>query len=489
MAIFAITEDRPTPKAVYNWRIMACAFIASFSALAIGYDSAFISTTMALASFQKEFNFASYSPSGLSTLEANIVSVYQAGAFFGALGAYASNHFLGRKKTLYVATVPFIIGAAINCGAHGPGGLGLIIGGRVLTGFGVGVCSSVAPIYLSEISPPAIRGRLIGTWEIGWQVGGLVGYWINYGVDQNLPSNHKQWLIAFAVQLVPLGILFIGSIFVPESPRWLLANRQRDFAIKSLCWLRNLEQTDTYIIEEVSDIDAEIERCPSSFTQPFRALRQRSIQWRFVLGSLLFVLQNCSGINAINYYAPVILKSIGIDGTSTALLATGIFGVVKTVGVLVYAAFVVDRVQRRTLLMCGAACCSVCMWIIGAYVKIADPSSKTSSTPTGGGIAAIFFFFLWVVPYELSWSATPWLINAEMFPLHVRGLGQASAAAKTSAVPLESVDRLFSVHPVRMANAVVLDEVRREHEGLRSRITGECDKVMQSADVQLEDAK
>ncbi|KAL1887379.1 hypothetical protein Sste5346_010259 [Sporothrix stenoceras] len=524
---FAIAEDRPTPKEVYNWRITSCAIVASFSAFAIGYDSAFISTTLALPSFQREFNFASYSASGLTNLQANIVSIYQAGAFFGALAAYPLNYYVGRKKTLYAATIPFIIGASLNCAAHGPA-LGLMLGGRVLTGFGVGVCSSVAPMYLAELSPPAIRGRLVGTWEIGWQVGGIIGYWINYGVNENLASNHKQWLIAFAIQLVPVGMLFLGGIFIPESPRWLLTKNKREQATKSLCWLRNLEPTHTYILEEISDIDAEVERCPPSIIQPFRSFAKRSIQWRFALGSLLFVLQNCSGINAINYYGPIILKSIGITGTSTALLATGIFGVAKTLCVVVYALVIVDRVPRRTLLMWGAACCSVCMWIIGAYVKIADPSAHVMDSPTGGAIAAIFFFFLWVVPYELSWSSTPWLINAEMFPLDVRGLGQASAAAsnwfwnfivtrftprmvlsmkygfffffasllivaivfvyflvpETSTIPLEAVDRLFSIHPVRKAHAIVLADVRREHAELRHQLEGDGEKVEQTGGAQ-----
>lgn len=142
----------------------------------IGYDSAFIGTTLALPAFEDEFGFKQMTKSHLALVKANIVSIYQAGAFFGSLFAYASAFYIGRKKSLWVWTTIFIIGAGIMLGANEQRGLGLIYGGRVLAGMGVGGCSMVVPIYISELSPPAVRGRLVGIYELGWQVGGLVGY-------------------------------------------------------------------------------------------------------------------------------------------------------------------------------------------------------------------------------------------------------------------------------------------------------------------------
>lgn len=173
-------EDRPTPSQVYNYRVYASAIIACFAALAIGYDSSFIGTSLTLPSFVDEFNFNSYPESNLAKLKSDIVSVYQAGGFFGSLSAYVTSHFFGRKKSIFGFTFFFLVGAAIMCGASGDRGLSLIIGGRVLAGLGVGGCSSMVPIYISEISPPAIRGRLVGMWEVAWQFGGLVGFWVRY---------------------------------------------------------------------------------------------------------------------------------------------------------------------------------------------------------------------------------------------------------------------------------------------------------------------
>ena len=152
---------------------------AAFCAVMIGYDSAFIGGTLALTSFKTEFNWKQYSSHQAEIISENIVSLYQAGAFFGALGAYAAGHFLGRKKGLQVFSATFILGAGLMLGANGSRGLGLLYAGRVLAGLGVGGASNLTPIYISELAPPAIRGRLVGLYEMGWQIGGGVGYWIN----------------------------------------------------------------------------------------------------------------------------------------------------------------------------------------------------------------------------------------------------------------------------------------------------------------------
>lgn len=148
MTILQLREDRPTPKAVYNWRVYLCAATASFASCMIGYDSAFIGTTLALPSFTSEFHFDTYSPGKLALVQQNIVSVYQAGAFFGSLAAYVSSYFVGRRYSLLFFTTIFLIGAGINLRATGEAGLGFIIGGRVLAGFGVGGCSNMTVRFI-----------------------------------------------------------------------------------------------------------------------------------------------------------------------------------------------------------------------------------------------------------------------------------------------------------------------------------------------------
>lgn len=324
---------------------------------------------MALPSFTEEFRLDEMADAKLALTKANIVSVYQAGAFFGALSAYISAHFLGRKRSLWVYAAVFILGAGLMLGANGDRGLGLIIGGRVLAGIGVGGCSMVVPIYISEISPPATRGALVGIYELGWQIGGLVGFWINFGLNETMAPSHKQWIIPFAVQLIPAGMLAIGAFWIRESPRWLLSKGKRQQALDNLCWIRNLPADEIYIVEEVAFLDAALEEqqsvIGSGFWKPFKAVgSSRKVQWRFFLGGMLFLWQNGSGINAINYYSPTVFASIGITGTNTSFLTTGIFGIVKTSLTLVWLFFLIDRLGRRNLLMIGAAGGSICMWII-----------------------------------------------------------------------------------------------------------------------------
>lgn len=418
--IFAVNEDRPTPKAVYNWRVYTCAAIASFAACMIGYDSAFIGTTIALPSFMDEFDFDSYEPDNLALLKSNIVSVYQAGAFFGSLFAYVTSYFIGRRYSLTLFSLVFMVGAGMMLGANAERGLGLIIGGRVLAGIGVGACSNIVPIYCSELSPPVIRGRLVGIYELGWQIGGLVGFWINYGLAETMAPSHKQWLIPFAIQLVPAGMLLLGAFWIKESPRWLFSKGRREEAMQNLCWLRQLPPSDLYIVEEVNYIDQEIDRYNKEvgpgFWKPFTALKSPRIQWRFFLGGMMFLWQNGSGINAINYYSPTVFQSIGIQGTNTTFLTTGIFGVVKTSVTIIFIMFLIETVGRRKLLIIGSVGGALSMWFIGAYIKIADPAAKvaaaapaSSEAPSmsSGGIAAVFFFYLWTVFY--SQHGTPFL--------------------------------------------------------------------------------
>lgn len=179
MTLLDVVEDRPTPPQVYNWRVWMLAVVASCASCMIGYDSAFIGQTVELDSFRNEFKFNDWDEAKQNLVTANIVSLYQAGAFFGALFAYPLGFYLGRKWGLVVTGVVFVLGSGLMLGANGEQGLGIMYAGRVLAGIGVGSGSNLTPIYISELSPPAIRGRLVGIYELGWQIGGLVGFWIN----------------------------------------------------------------------------------------------------------------------------------------------------------------------------------------------------------------------------------------------------------------------------------------------------------------------
>lgn len=336
-----------------------------------------------------------------------------------------------------------------------------------------------------------------------------------------MAPSRKQWVIPFAIQLIPAGLLMIGTFVLVESPRWLIHNGRREAGIKSLSRLRGLPATDIYMKEEIAQVDQSIELQRSTigmgFWAPFQEVtRNKKIMWRLFLGSSLFFWQNGSGINAINYYSPTVFRSIGITGTNTGLFTTGIFGIIKTAMTFVWIAIMIDQLGRRKLLMIGGLGGGVSMFVVAGYIAVAKPSTKPTTADaklTSGGIAAMAFFYIYTLFYTPSWSGTPWVVNSEMFDQNVRTLAQACAAAsnwfwnflvarftpqmfssmgfgvwiffaslqllsipfvyfllpETKSVPLEQMDLLFSNNLTpRKAHKVVMENLRLMDEEFRN---------------------
>ena len=282
--------------------------------------------------------------------------------------------------------------------------------------------------------------------------------------------------------------------------------------MKSLCWIRQLPESDAYIMEEVTAINEALEdqnsKIGRGFWKPFQAASTNpAVIWRLFIGSTLFFWQNGSGINAINYYSPTVFKSMGITGSLNQIMS-GIFGVFKSVGTIAWLWFLIDHVGRRPLLICGGVGGSVCLWIIGAYIKIKNPSQNETSGLDSGGIMAICFFYLYTLFYSPSWNGTPWVLNSEMFDPHIRSLAQAIAAAslwfwtfivsrftpqmfatmgygvffffaslmiasaffvfflipETKSVPLEAMDSLFRTKPVWRAHGRIMQQLQEANE-------------------------
>lgn len=289
----------------------------------------------------------------------------------------------------------------------------------LLLGLAVGSSSMIIPVYISECGPPAIRGRLIGIFEIALQFSQIVGFWVNYGVNIHISgTSDAQWHIPFGLQLAPGTLLVVLMFFQPESPRWLINAGRPEQARKVLNRLRMLPADDAYINWEINNVMHQIEeenrsgRGSKSLVSKLREMFQPSNRIRIGLGIMLMFIQNMSGINALNYYSPSIFQSIGFSGTSVGLLATGIFGIVKAMSTMLYMIWGVDSLGRRQSLLIGSAGASVALFYLGAYAKLSgsfEAGAINAGEKSAGAYVAIVMVYIFAVFYAISWNGIPWI--------------------------------------------------------------------------------
>lgn len=419
---FKKEEDRPTPLLVYNWRIYFVGLISSFAALEIGYDSGFIGGTLALDSFRKEFGFDRMSESHSSFIISNIVSLFHAGCFFGSILSYPITFYKGRKVVLISSALFMALGAVLMLISNKDRGLGPIYAGRILAGIGVGQSTSIVPTFLSEISPPPIRGRVSAMYEIGWRTGDLIGFWVSYAVDENMSTGYVQWILPFAIQIIPAALYLALVWWVKESPRWLFSVGKDSEAIENLKFYRKLDDGNDYLLSEISSIKELVneakKKVGTGIAGPFLILlREPKLQKRLLVTASLYVFQNLLGVQSINYYSPIIFGKIGVDGTNATLFSTGMFGVVKYIATIIWLMFIVEQIGRRNTLLYVSPICAVCFFYIGAYLKVEGGAAA--------GRAALGLMYVWCFFFIIGWSGTPYIVGAEVFDNSLRASFQA----------------------------------------------------------------
>jgi sugar porter (SP) family MFS transporter len=376
--------------------LLAIGAVAALGGFLFGYDTGVISGAQL---FLKD----DLGPSTLSSFEQGaVVSGLLLGAAVGAIsGGRLANRY-GRRPTLIATAVLFIAGILVVVASQA---VVPLVAGRFVIGLGVGAASMTVPLYLSEIAPPASRGRIVSLNQLMIVTGIVTAYLVDYAL-----ASSGEWRWMFAVGILPALGLGIGMLFLPETPRWLVARGRVD---EARAILRRTHDEDSLQAE----IDS-VER-GRPLHQDWAALRDPALRLGLVVGVGLALIQQVTGINTIIYYAPTILQSTGLSSSSSILnsVAIGAVNLVATVGAL----FLIDRVGRRTLLVWSLSGMVASLGLIGLAFQVT--SGDTQSW------LALVCLVAYVAAFAIGLGPVFWLLISEIYPLRARGAAMSLAAA------------------------------------------------------------
>ncbi len=278
---------------------------------------------------------------------------------------------------------------------------------RIIGGIGVGLASAISPMYIGEIAPADIRGRLVSINQFAIIFGMLVVYFVNWGIANGKPLdwiNTIGWRWMFVSEAIPAALFGIFLFFVPETPRFLAINNQNDKALHILTRINGVEQAKLIF----KDIQSSVEKSSAKLFSYGKIV--------IVIGVLLSVFQQFVGINVALYYAPRIFESMGAE-KDASMLQTVVMGLVNVIFTVV-AIMTVDKWGRKPLLMVGSIGMAIGMFAIGllAFMKII-------------GISTLVFIIIYTASFMMSWGPICWVLISELFPNKIRGKAVAVAVA------------------------------------------------------------
>ncbi|KAK9481581.1 general substrate transporter [Lipomyces starkeyi] len=404
-----------------NYYVFLCAACSTLGGISFGYDQGVVSVILVMPQFLDRFERIDETSSGSGFWKGLMTAMIELGALIGALNQGWIADKISRRYSIVVAVMVFLVGAILQTAAVD---YTMLIIARMIGGAGIGMLSMVAPLYISEISPPETRGALLVLEEFCIVAGIVIAFWITYGTRY-------------------IGgecfILLIGIIYLPFSPRWLASKDRNQEALASLSRLRQLPSTDKRIRREYVDILAEVEFSKSVSIERHPKLQDRSKQSGFLLelnswldcfkknywrrthvGVLLMFFQQFVGINALIYYSPTLFATMGLN-YNMQLIMSGVLNITQLVGV-VTSFWTMDRFGRRALLLWGSLVMAACHIIIAVLVGLFDndwPSHRTQ------GWVSVAFLLIYMVSFGASWGPVPWAMPSEIFPSSLRAKGVA----------------------------------------------------------------
>jgi MFS transporter, SP family, arabinose:H+ symporter len=383
----SVTKNASTASYNHSY-IFLISTVAALGGLLFGFDTAIISGTIAF--IQPYFQ--------LDDVELGwAVSSILIGCAIGAAVAGKLSDAWGRKKVLLLSAVLFAITGIVTGFSSS---LAVFIVFRMLGGLAVGAAAMVAPMYIAETAPAHLRGRLVSVYQLAIVSGILLAYFSNF-LLADIGKDAWRWM--FASQTIPSLLFMICLFFVPETPRWLVKNLQTDTAKKVLQKVGGDEHTE----EELKAINKSFQEHSLVNWRDLLLPHYRRV---LVIGIIIAIFQQITGINAILYYAPEIFKQTGVN-TSDALLQTIGIGIVMFLFTFV-AIWLVDRAGRKILLLSGCLVMALSLAGVAAcfYFSFFDY------------YFVLVFMMLYIVGFSASLGAVTWVILSEIFPNSIRAM-------------------------------------------------------------------
>ncbi|GKT42805.1 major facilitator-type transporter ecdD [Colletotrichum spaethianum] len=439
----AVTDDVNAIEAPVTWKAyLICAF-ASFGGIFFGYDSGYINGVLGSKIFIEAVE-GTAADAVSDSHQSLIVSILSCGTFFGALIAGDLADMMGRKWTVILGCLIYMIGVIIQMVTSPSSALGPIVAGRLIAGIGVGFESAVVILYMSEISPKKVRGALVSGYQFCITIGLLLAACIVYAT-QDRPDT-GSYRIPIAIQFPWALILGGGLMLFPDSPRYFVKKGRIADAARSLSKLRGQPENSEYIQVELAEIVAneEYERQLVPNTTWFgtwancfkgSVFKANSNLRKTILGTSLQMMQQWTGVNFIFYYSTPFLQSTGaIDNTFLISLIFTLVNVCSTP----LSFWTVERFGRRTILLYGAGGMLICQFlvaIIGVTVGFnhthPDPADATKSIADNISAvnAQIAFIAIFIFFFASTWGPGAWVLIGEIFPLPMRSRGVALSTA------------------------------------------------------------
>ncbi len=400
-----IADEHRTDRRIGGFTLLVAA-IAGLGGFLFGYDIGVISGAQL-------FIVPAF---GLDNVHTEImVAAVTFGAIFGAIFAAGYAERFGRRWSIILGGIIFVVGILLT--ALAPDYWVLVLG-RVIIGYAVGHESAIVPMYIAEVSAPAVRGTLITMFQLAITAGIFVADLIDAAAQ-------PHWRLMFILAVIPAAVLIIAMIPMPRSPRWLVKQGETEEAGKVLRKVREVQNVEEELGEIIDSVAIEIEA-----EAPWTDLFKKPVSKVFSLGLMLAIIQQLLGINTVFYYGPTILENAGISSSSNALWYALIFS-----GVNVAATFIairyIDRWGRRPLLIIGAGGQIVFLALTATMFLVFGDKP--------GGVAAYFVLVTLcgvVVFFAFSFGPIVWVMISEIFPLRVRATGVSLATAANWAANL-----------------------------------------------------